>query len=87
MTIVVGGKNTIRRIDAVWAAVSVDDDGTEGLCAVFTGSGWMPLLAADEDRLPFVRQQAAIIATRDSRKVYVIRLAERSVIEEFDGRQ
>ena len=87
MVTVVGGKNTILRIESVWAAVSVDEDGTEGMCAIFTGQGWLPLMAADEVRLPFIREQAAIIAHRDQRRVKIIRLTERSVVEEFDGRQ
>lgn len=79
--------NTLRRIDSVWMAVSVDDDGTEGMCAYLGPSGWIPLLAADEDRLPFVLAQAAIIATRDQRLVRIVRLTTREEVETMDGRQ
>lgn len=79
--------NTILRIDAVWMAVSVDDDGTEGMCAFLGGDGiWMPLLAADEARLPFILEQAAMIAKRDKRLVRVIRLHSREEVGKMDGR-
>lgn len=79
--------NTLRRVDAVWMAVSVDDDGTEGVCAFRGANGvWIPLLAADEARLPFILEQAAIIAKRDQRLVRVIRLHSREEVGQMDGR-
>jgi hypothetical protein len=80
--------NTLRRIDSVWMAVSVDDDGTEGVCAFLGPNGnWMPLLAADEGRLPFIREYAAFIAKRDQRLVRIVRLTTREEVEAVDGRQ
>lgn len=79
--------NTLRRIDSVWMAVSVDDDGTEGVCAFLGPTGiWTPLLAADEERLPFIREQAAFIAKRDKRLVRIVRLTTREEFEVMDGR-
>lgn len=76
-------KNTIVRIDQIWAAVSVDpDDNTEGVCAVQMNDHWMPLIAADEERLPFIREQAARLASL-GRKIKIIRLTTREVVEEF----
>lgn len=80
--------NTLRRIDAVWMALSVDDDGTEGVCAFLGANGvWMPLLAADEARLPFILEQGALIAKRDQRLVRIVRLHGRQEIAAMDGRQ
>ena len=80
-------KNTILRIDDVWMAISIDDDGTEGVCAVQVNGTWYPLIAADEKRLPFVLDNAKAIAKRDHRLVEVIRLTTRKSVERFDGRQ
>jgi hypothetical protein len=78
--------NTLLHIDTIWCAVSVDDDGTEGVCAVNMNGQWLPLVAADEKRLEFIRQQAAMISRRDQRLVRVIKLTTRTEIEKFDGR-
>jgi hypothetical protein len=70
--------NPLTRIDPVWMALSVDDDGTEGLCAVQIDGTWMPLVAADEMRLAFIRAQAEIIARQQQRLVRIVRLGERA---------
>jgi hypothetical protein len=79
--------NHLLRIDSVWMAVSVDDDGTEGVCAILVGEQWMPLLAADEARVPFIIDEAEKIAKAQQRVVKVIRLSNRSKFATFDGRQ
>lgn len=77
----------MKTIDSVWAAVAIDAvEQIEGMCAVKVGENWMPLLAADEDRLPFVREQAALIARESGQVVRIIRLTQREVIETIDGR-
>lgn len=80
-------KNNLIRIDSVWMAVSVDEDGMEGVCAVHMNGGWMPLLAADEARLPFVLAKAQEIATARQQRIKIVRLNSREEIKEFDGRQ
>ncbi|WP_292449511.1 hypothetical protein, partial [Mesorhizobium sp.] len=67
--------------------LSVDDNGTEGVCAVLVDDAWMPLVAADKQRLPFLQQQAAIIARRDQRLVRIVRLHDREEVSQVDGRQ
>jgi hypothetical protein len=47
MTIIHSPENTFR-IAAIWAAISVDEGGMEGVCAVNLNGQWMPLIAADE---------------------------------------
>lgn len=79
--------NHLIRIDEIWAAVSVDETGHEGLCAFFTGSGWMPLIAADEKRLVEIRRIAKDLALQRQIKIKLIRLADRSELETWDGRQ
>jgi hypothetical protein len=80
-------KNAIIRIDSVWMAVSVDIDGMEGVCAVYQNGMWMPLLAADEKRLPFILEKAAMIARERQQLIRIVRLNAREAITEFDGRQ
>jgi len=80
MTTVHAPKNTIRRIDSVWMVISVDPtDQTEGVCAVSTPMGMMPLIAADEERLPWIMEQAKRM--RDAgQAVKLIELTERKEV-------
>ena len=78
--------NTQLRIDNVWLAVSVDDDGTEGVCAVMVNGAWMPLLAADEKRLPFIIEQASQIAAIQQRLIRIVKLTTREEVQVIDGR-
>ena len=70
-------------IESVWMAVSVDANGNEGVCAILLGQHWMPLIAADRDRLPFVLRQAEEIADLQEKHIKIIRLTERSEIKSF----
>jgi hypothetical protein len=67
-------------------AVSVDDDGSEGLCAIRTDSGWLPLIAADEKRLEFIIEQARLLANAQQRIIRVAKMSTREEIQVFDGR-
>lgn len=78
--------NTLLSVDKVWMAVSVDDDGTEGICATMINGQWLPLLAADEERLPFIMDQARMIASTQKRLVRIIRLHSREEVGLIDGR-
>lgn len=78
----------MKLIDAVWAAVAIDAaEQIEGLCAVKVGHNWMPLIAADRERLEFVREEARKIAAETGQMIRVIRLSRRDVIETFNGRK
>ena len=68
-------------IENVWMAVSVEDNGDEGVCAVMVGGAWMPLLAADRARLPFVEEQAQMLADQlPDKRIKLIRLTGREEV-------
>lgn len=72
-------KNTMPRIDTIWAFVSVDpDDGNEGVCAFHTGEGWMPMIAADIARLDQIRPIAQKIARDRQQAVKLVRFSQRT---------
>jgi len=79
--------NYLLRIDALWAAVSVDDDGTEGLVASFHNDTWLPLITADENRLPLIIAQAERVAATQGRLIRIIKLHSREEVRAIDGRQ
>jgi hypothetical protein len=79
-------KNTMSRIDAIWAFVSVDpEDGNEGvLSAPLLGPGsQVPLIAADPARLNSLRPIAQAIAMRSGMQVRLVRFHQREVLEEW----
>jgi hypothetical protein len=70
------------KIDAIWAFISVDDDGNEGLCAApLPGSNMtMPLIAADERMLTKLIPIAEMLARNTSMTIKLIRLGTREEI-------
>jgi len=88
--ILINPPNHLLRIDAVWLAVSVDEDGNEGACATTVmlagGPMMVPLIAADEGRLAWVKAEARKIALASGQRVRVIRLTTREEIETYEGK-
>jgi hypothetical protein len=79
-------KNTMPRIDAIWAFVSVDPgDGNEGvLSGPLLGPGSLvPLIAADEARLKSLWPWARMIASRSGLRCQLVKFHTREVVEEF----
>ena len=74
-------------IENVWMAISVDENGDEGVCAVMVGNSWMPLIAADRDRLPFVERSAQELADLQDKHIRIIRLTERSEVREINPKE
>jgi hypothetical protein len=70
------------RIENIWAYVSVDENGMEGVCAVNVGGTWIPLIAADPERLESLRSMALTLAAlTPNRKIRLIKLTSREEIE------
>jgi hypothetical protein len=70
-------KNEIPRIDAIWVAVSSDENG-EGVCAIIFGGVSYPLIAADEKRLAWITEQAELLAATTGKTIKIIHLAQRT---------
>lgn len=76
-----------HRVKTVWMAISVDEDGDEGLCAFLSPDGmWMPLVATDEVRLALITEKAAEIAHQTGRIISIIRLDARTEVQLIDPR-
>jgi len=81
-------KNTLPRIDVIWAFVSVDpEDGNEGvLSAALLGPGsQVPLIAADEARLNSLWPIARAIAKITGLRCRLVKFHTREVVETFGG--
>lgn len=85
-TLVIEPGNVLPRIEEVWLAVSVDENG-EGLCAVTLGGMLMPLVAADPARKVFIERAAADFAREQGRLVRIVKLTTRVEVAVYDGRK
>jgi hypothetical protein len=81
-TEVVDTPNYLGRIDAIWAALSLDEGG-EGLCAAPIGGMTLPLIAADKRRLELIRPLARQIATMFRKPVRLAKFTQREDVEIF----
>lgn len=71
------------RIEEVWAFAAVGEDGEEGIIGEATYLGWVPFVAADRERLEQLKPRAQAIATKLGCTVRLIRLHQRTDVEEI----
>lgn len=79
--------NTLLRIDKLWAYVSKDEQGNEGLCAATSPGGMLlPLIAADPARLESIKAIAEQLAEITGRTLVLIELSTRTDVREIKGK-
>lgn len=74
------------KIERIWVVVSVDANGNEGVCAgPLPGAPGvlMPLIAADEERLPFIKDMAKRLSKHTKKTLRLIELSTRTNVEDF----
>jgi hypothetical protein len=69
------------RIERVWAFLAVGDDDDEGIMAAHIGGTWMPLIAADRDRLESLRPYAEMAAAISGKGVELVCFEQRVFVE------
>lgn len=70
------------RIDEMYAFIQLDPtDNTEGVIAFMSGSGWMPMVGADMERVKFLRPMAKRVASDTGAPVTLIKLSVREEVE------
>lgn len=65
------------KIESMSAFIAEESDGDEGLTAFFTPEGWLPMVAADEDRVQSLMPMAQMIANQTGRAVTLVRFSVR----------
>ena len=74
----------LRRIDEMYAFTQVDPaDNTEGIIAFHAGSGWMPMVGADMERVQYLRPRAQEVANATGTPVKVLRFSVREEVAEI----
>lgn len=73
-----------KPITEIFAVLSVDPDGSEGVCATGTREfGMMPLIVAYSRLVPMLREKAAEISKVTGKTVRLVRFASREEMETF----
>lgn len=68
-------------IDAMYAFIAVDEDG-EGVTAFQSPKmGWIPMVAADKDRVDSLRPIAQGIATQTGQRIVLAKFEQRTDLE------
>jgi hypothetical protein len=70
-------------IKTVTAFVAIDEkNGDEGVLGIFTGSGWMPLICADETRIQQMLPIAKDVCRREKKKFRILQFSVREDVTE-----
>lgn len=83
ITIVDCGPNKMEEIGSVWAVLSVDASGREGVCATKTDFGWIPLFTGDPDKVDMIAQIGSEIAEGGTAKTRLVRFTTREEVREL----
>jgi hypothetical protein len=69
------------RIEQLYAFVVVDDDGTEGIPAIPSPDGPLPLVGADMERVDSLRGVAVMLATHLGKPITLCQFSERTEVD------
>lgn len=69
-----------QRIEHLWAWISYDDEG-EGVCGLLLNGTWVPMIAADEDRLRSLRPRAMEVAKVSGKELRLVKFSVREDLE------
>lgn len=79
--------NTMPRIDKIWAYLSRDAHGNEGVCAApMMGLPCVPLIAADPERLKSITPIAEELARLTGMTIVLVEFGTRTELREIKGR-
>lgn len=70
-------------IDALYAFIVRDDDGTEGLMGTMTPTGWMPMVGADLQRAASLEPIAQNLANASGKCVTLAHFSVRENVKEI----
>lgn len=73
------------KITTLTAFVMTDGDGVEGIPAVHKNGEWMPLIAADQERIESFRPYAQSIARRLNQPIKLVRFSVREELETINS--
>lgn len=87
MTVLLAPPNILPHIGSIFAYLSVDERGNEGVCAAPIGPGGMTitLIAADRDRLVSITPVAESLAAMFGMTIKLVEFTTRVELREITG--
>ncbi len=87
MTVAIVTPPTHLRIDKLWAYISRDERGNEGLCAATMPNGMLlPLIAADQARLESLTPIAEALAKHAKFSIHLVEFTGRTELRTIEGK-
>lgn len=83
--LIISPPNTLLSIDRLWAYISRDAEGNEGLCAASINGMLTPLIAADPARLANITPIAETLAAVTGKTVVLVEFPVRTELRETTG--
>ncbi len=71
-------------IDNLYAFVSVDENGNEGIVASKLGNSFFPLVGADSERVESLKPFALQMAKNSKIKVNLLKFSNRTLVETYE---
>lgn len=68
-------------ITMLWAFLSVDDQGREGICGAQIGDQHYPMITAEKNVLDMMRTTAKHLAARTGKPIRCVRFTQRETVE------
>ncbi len=75
--------NELPSVKEMYAFVSVDEEGREGLCGLNLGNSWTPAITANPRLLPQMREALLREFKRSTKKLRLVKFCERVVVEDY----
>lgn len=69
------------KISEIFAFISTDNDGNEGVCGYSTKAGMLPMIGADMARIETLRPMAKALAGMTKKKIQLIKFKVREDLE------
>jgi hypothetical protein len=76
--------DNVRKIETLWAFLSVDGNGMEGIVASgMEGIGMFPLISGEAKNLPILRAAAEKISKMGKKKIVLYKFSQKEMVEEI----
>ena len=76
-----------HRLEEIWIAVSLDEDGAPRITSFMSEAGWIPLIATSRELAESMAGIAQALAKKDGEIIRVVRLSNPEDVWVFDERE
>lgn len=69
------------KIDEIFAFITTDDQGNEGICGFLSNLGWIPMVGADQAAIDKLKPMAKKITQETGKQIEICRFSKRESVE------